>query len=83
MLTVTSVQNFDARHFSHNSTLNERYNRKEDITKDSTRRFVAIVGMCLALIMPINRAFAQSFEQLSGRVVAMGTLDSNVYKPSA
>jgi hypothetical protein len=35
--------------------------------KNSTRRFVAIIGIGLALMMPINRAFAQtkSIEQLS------------------
>ena len=30
-----------------------------------TKRFVAITGIGLALIMPINRAFAQSPKQLS------------------
>ena len=32
---------------------------------NNTKRFVAIIGIGLAVIMPINRAFAQSFEQLS------------------
>jgi len=32
---------------------------------NNTKRFVAIIGIGLAVIMPINRAFAQSPEQLS------------------
>jgi hypothetical protein len=32
---------------------------------NNTKRFVAIIGIGLAVIMPISRVFAQSFEQLS------------------
>jgi hypothetical protein len=66
MLTVTSVQNSGNRQFVNNSTLNHGKSRR-DVIKNNTRRFVAIAGICFALIAPINRAFAQpkSIEQLS------------------
>jgi len=43
------------------------HQRKEDTMNNSTKRFVAIIGIGLALMMPINRALAQtkSIEQLS------------------
>jgi hypothetical protein len=65
------------------------------IMTDNTRRFLAIVGIALALITQVNKAFAdadsdkrafeksESLKKLSAEVVAMGTLDSDVSKPSA
>jgi hypothetical protein len=34
---------------------------------NNTKRFVAIIGIGLAVIMPISRVFAQSFEQFEAR----------------
>jgi hypothetical protein len=65
MLTVTSVQNSGNRQFNNNRTLNRRPIQTEDSMKNNTKRFVALVGFGLALIMPIRGAFAQSLEQLS------------------
>jgi hypothetical protein len=54
---------------------------------NNTKRFVAIVGIGLALMMPINRGFgddnSEFFAKLSAELVAMGSVDSGLRKPSA
>ena len=64
MLTVTSVQNSGNRQFENNSTPNHGTSRS-DVMRNNTRRFLAIVGIGLALMMPMRGAFAQSPQQLS------------------
>jgi hypothetical protein len=53
--------------------------------KNNTKRLVAIVGSCLALIMPISRAFAQakSVEQLRAEWWQWALSISDVREPSA
>jgi hypothetical protein len=66
MLTVTLVQNSGNWQFENSSTLNHGKSRR-DVIKNNTKRFVAIIWIGLALMMPINRAFADSedFKKLS------------------
>ena len=52
---------------------------------NNTRRFGAIVGIALALIMPIGTAFADSLEQLSAEswqwALAIPTFVNPMYTP--
>jgi hypothetical protein len=61
MLTVTSVQYSDDRRFENNSTPNHGTSRS-DVMRNNTRRFLAIIGIGFALIMPIRGTFAQSLD---------------------
>jgi hypothetical protein len=62
ILMEMSVQNY--RQFNNSSTLNRRPIQTVDSMKNHTKRFAAIIGIGLALMMPINRARAQSLEPL-------------------
>ena len=70
MLTLPSVQNSDNRRFNDTNTLNEWQNQKDKIIGNNRKRFVAITGLGLALMMPINRAFGDADSEFLAKLTA-------------
>jgi hypothetical protein len=70
ILTVTSGQNSGNRRFNNNSTPKRRPIQTVDSMKNNTKRFAAIIGVGLALMMPINRAFGDDDRELFAKLSA-------------
>jgi hypothetical protein len=64
MLTVTPVQNSVDGQFENSSTFNHGKSRR-DVMKKNRKGFLVIVGIGLALMMPICTALAESLDRLS------------------
>jgi hypothetical protein len=70
ILTVTSGQNSGNRRFNNNSTLKRRPIQTVDSIKNNTKRFAAIIGVGLALMMQINRAFGDDNSEFFTKLTA-------------